>query len=337
MPKYFPCTVCGEKFTSFSEIRRHKEEAHRTVHREQRAPPPAAVSTSPTLPHPVTESHTENLSLTQDPDQTQLEAQTKQHYVRKYCPICNELFANTWDLKQHHLSQHVEHEDGRIFHRCPSCSHRFHRRFVLLRHHQEKHGKTPIRYRCYFCGVPHRNFDTQQALEEHIQTVHVSHETRQGHFGFQRLQSAFRGRVSSFAYPFQDLPLTQRLSFNALLANQDLLTRARRLIEDQVRQNNVLKLSIIVHATFDVVSGEGTVLDRVNNLPLRAPNVLVLPQRLPHMNTIIVRSLRECQHHAEELEGLKGSGWKLVSLNSMTLEFITVRGLATVLPRTRRP
>ncbi len=141
------------------------------------------------------------------------------------------------------------------------------------------------------------------------------------------MQEAFGGAASTFTYPLTDLDLEQRQSFQALYLNRELMTSLDRLVHREVYKFKYMKISLVIRATFEIIDGLGNVRDRVENLPLRAPNFSCVLARLSHVPHMLLKALHECRLRSEELEALPGSGWTLVSINSVSLEFIKVSPL----------
>ena len=185
-------------------------------------------------------------------------------------------------------------------------------------------------HRCFICGRNSQLFATPEALQVHIQREHEQSAERGLHFGFQQTQVGFGGTVSTYTYPLTDLPWEHRQSFQALYLNQQLMSSLDQLVQREVIQHQYMKVALVVRATFDVTDGQGNVKDTVENLPLRAPNFSCMVPRLRYLPHMLLKALHECRLRSEELETLPGSGWTLVSINSVAVELIKVQPLLSV-------
>ncbi len=253
-------------------------------------------------------------------------------YSRRACPFCNKAFASAREVHQHHLEHHIVQDNGRVAHVCPRCKLKFSRRDSLIVHWKQKHhlGGQPLMHRCFICARNSQLFATPEALQAHIQQEHEQSAERSAHFGFQQTQVGFGGTVSTYTYPLTDLALEQRQSFQALYLNQRLMTSLVQLVQREVLQHQYMKVALVVRATFNITDGQGYVKDRVENLPLRASNFSCMVPRLRYLPQILFKALHECRLRSEELESLPGSGWTLVSINSVTVELIKVHPLLSM-------
>jgi hypothetical protein len=243
------------------------------------------------------------------------------------CFCCEYVGKSVEEEREHYKSWHVKEKVSNprgYIHVCPQCRSSFSRRDTFRVHFENRHTGRRTVHRCHYCpkkptGRGKNVFNTSEELENHILDVHHHRRGTRHLKNFQKIQSAFKGVVSSYIWVFKE-PEMERKTFNLLLKNTELLETTENLITEKIIKYKSVKVGVVITAKFAQIGPENDVVLEEITLPMRTPNFHVIDDRLSEVKGELLKGISVVEARTAELADLAGSGWNLISIQSMAIE-----------------
>ena len=212
------------------------------------------------------------------------------------CSICGFQCATKPLLNEHTRVTHKKTlPTGQNKFYCDKCDQTFSRLHALRKHRNEKHNGAKLHSYCPRC--PELIFATPYAQKEHFRSKHSYKQDNE--------KSKFVQVISGLgnAYENYELDLLNEniRSFPQLMFRNDILRLLYDFLSQKVIEKVYMKLGVIVTGNFKKEDSEGNLVQRAY-VPLRCKMLTLVPEKIPHLNTLLNHALKQCQTRSEELQ-----------------------------------
>jgi len=250
--------------------------------------------------------------------------------VAVICVLCNNVSPSAREDMVHYRAVHkLKHasKNGADLHTCPKCKKNFSRKSNLLAHFKIAHSGDFTKFKCYVCDEEESArvplFTSLHLLRDHIKNVHVAAiNANQEERSFKLRKHAFNGAFSDYIWLFSE-SIELRKNFYFLKTHPLMVPAAKKLMKKMLLDHSCVKISLVVTVIYEMAGEDGEVVDTAY-LYHRARDFRLLSTKMGYFEQMFNTAIDEVARRSDEVTDLQGSGWTLVSIESLNLEFAAV-------------
>ena len=348
MPKVVVCRVCGKKFPNYASMRKHIE-----THTEE-ADDDFGIGDLDINAPSTSRSSSFGPGLRKDRRKFQKKqssgveaALTREKALSSalcVCPYCTTLIPGAEaGLLKHIKGQHGDYSlrrtltsSSRHF-SCVYCYASFTRKYSRDQHIKMRHFGLKRRVKCPLCRD--NFFNSDHELDDHIDELHRGGQIGGGNralpgigdeedktedgIDFEEFENAVSGTASTYGVAFKE---------NEVQDLETLRTRymrlgMRRLLGQAMLYRTCLRVGLVVTGIF--ACQENGHESQPVAMVVRARSFILTPERIPHLDGLIMNSLDQVSARAESIAAQR-SGFSLIYVRALSFELRSAGHLAKI-------